>query len=259
MQGIISWLQNHPVTRAIEGFGRVMVFAGQVFWLALRPPYRINLLISQMYFVGIGSLFIILLTGIFSGAVFALQSSVAFAMVGAEGLVGSSVAVSLCREIAPVFGGLLVTGRVGSAMATELGTMRVTEQIDALETIAVNPIQYLIVPRVLASLIMLPVLTLMFDFVGMIGSYLVGVVFLEIDQGIFLQKIWWYLDPEDIYSGLIKAAVFGFALSLLGCYKGYNAGGGARGVGMAATQSVVASSVTILIMDYFLTLIMLEN
>ncbi|TNE51279.1 MAG: ABC transporter permease [Deltaproteobacteria bacterium] len=259
MQGILTWIKNHPIVRAIEGFGQVMMFAGQVLWLAIRPPYRINLLISQMYFVGIGSLFIILLTGVFSGAVFALQSSVAFAMVGAEGLVGSSVAVSLCREIAPVFGGLLVTGRVGSAMATELGTMRVTEQIDALETIAVNPIQYLVVPRVLATLIMLPVLTLMFDFVGMIGSYLVGVVFLEIDQGIFLQKIWWYLDPEDIYSGLIKAAVFGFALSLLGCYKGYKAGGGARGVGMAATQSVVASSVTILIMDYFLTLIMLEN
>lgn len=258
MTGILQWIRNHTI-RYIQGFGEVMMFAGHVFWLGLRPPFRLQLLISQMYFVGIGSLFIILLTGLFSGAVFALQSSAAFALVGAEGLVGSSVAISLTRELAPVFSGLLVTGRVGSAMATELGTMRVTEQIDALETIAVNPIQYLIVPRVMATFLMLPVLTLMFDLIGMLGSYFVGVMYLEIDEGIFLQKIWWYLDPDDIYSGLIKAAVFGFALALLGCYKGYNAAGGAKGVGVAATQAVVASSVTILIMDYFLTLIMFDG
>ncbi len=258
MSGILKWIRNHPL-RYMEALGQVVMFAFQIFWLGLRPPFRFGLLISQMYFVGVGSLFIIMLTGLFSGAVFSLQSYYAFKLIGAEGLVGSSVAISLTRELAPVFSGLLVTGRVGSAMATELGTMRVTEQIDALETIAVNPMEFLVVPRVMATFIMLPVLTLMFDIIGMIGSYLVGVTFLEIDQGIFLQKIWWYLDPDDIYSGLIKASVFGFFLSLLGCYKGFNAEGGARGVGMAATQAVVASSVTILILDYFLTLMMLNK
>lgn len=245
--------------RTIEEFGKVMLFAGRVAVLTLQPPYRFRLLAQQMYFVGVGSLFIILLTGLFSGGVFALQSAYAFGLVGAEGLVGSSVAVSLTREIAPVFGGLLVTGRVGSAMATELGTMRVTEQIDALETIAVNPMQYLVVPRVLACVLMLPVLTLLFEIIGIFGSYLVAVQFLEIDAGIFWNKIWWYLDPDDFYTGWIKAVVFGLALSVLGCYKGFHAKGGARGVGAAATEAVVASSVSILILDYFLTLMMMES
>ncbi len=239
----------------IEGVGRFVLFSIEAFLYAIRPPFRFHLLVSQMYFVGIGSLFIIGLTALFSGAVFALQSYYAFSLVGAEGLVGSSVAISICREIAPVFCGLLVTGRVGSAMATELGTMRVTEQIDALETIAVNPIQYLVSPRVVATSIMMPILTFIFDIVGIFGSYLVGVLFLEIDEGVFFQKIWWYLDPDDIYTGLIKAAVFGVFLSLLGCYKGYFAQGGARGVGQAATQSVVASSVSIFILDYILSLL----
>jgi phospholipid/cholesterol/gamma-HCH transport system permease protein len=212
-----------------------------------------------MYFVGVGSLFIIALTAFFAGAVFALQTHHGLSMVGAEGLVGSSVAISICREIAPVFGGLLVTGRVGSAMATELGTMRVTEQIDALESIAVHPVQYLVVPRVIATFVMLPALTIVFDFIGMFGSYLIGVKYLGIDEGMYLNNIWWYLDPDDIYSGLIKAAVFGLILSLVGCYQGFKASGGARGVGMAATRAVVASSVSIFIIDYFLTLIMLSK
>ncbi len=251
-QSWASFLKN------VEGVGKFVLFSIEALILSFSPPFRFQLLISQMYFIGIGSLFIIGLTALFSGAVFALQSYHAFSMVGAEGLVGSSVAISICREIAPVFCGLLVTGRVGSAMATELGTMRVTEQIDALETIAVNPIQYLVSPRVIASFIMLPILTLIFDLIGIIGSYLVGVLYLEIDEGVFFQKIWWYLDPDDIYTGLIKAAVFGISLALLGCYKGFFASGGARGVGTAATQSVVASSISIFVLDYVLSFLTIQ-
>ena len=209
-----------------------------------------------MEFVGVGSLFIVVLTGVFTGAVFALQGAGAFRMFNAESLVGSTVGLSLARELSPVLTGLMVTGRAGSGIATELGTMRVTEQIDALYTMAVNPVQYLIVPRFLAGLIMVPVLSGLFTLVGMVGCYFVGVVLLGIDEGVFLEKVRWFVDPSDLSSGLIKSCVFGGILTMVGCYKGFYASGGARGVGLATTQSVVASSVIILVSDYFLTAVM---
>ena len=179
-------------------------------------------------------------------------------MFNAESLVGSTVGISLARELSPVLTGLMVAGRAGSGIATELGTMRVTEQIDALATMAVNPVQYLVVPRFLAGLIMVPVLSALFTLVGMIGCYIVAVVLLDIDRGIFLSQVYWYVDPDDLTSGIIKACVFGGILTMVGCYKGFYASGGARGVGLATTQSVVVSSVMILISDYFLTALMFE-
>jgi phospholipid/cholesterol/gamma-HCH transport system permease protein len=257
------------VKRAISDLGQKVIDAttaiGQATLLTIetlvwmvRPPYRFRLLFQAMEFVGVGSLFIVLLTGLFTGAVFALQGAVAFRLFNAESLVGSTVALSLARELSPVLTGLMVTGRAGSGIATELGTMRVTEQIDALYTMAVNPVQYLIVPRFIAGLIMVPVLSVLFTMVGMLGAYFVGVVLLHIDQGIFIGKTRWFVDPADLSIGLIKAFFFGGILTMVGCYKGYYASGGARGVGVATTQAVVYGSVLILVADYFLTAAMFE-
>jgi phospholipid/cholesterol/gamma-HCH transport system permease protein len=255
-QAVESIGQN--VINAVEGLGRIsMLFIETVIW-AFRPPYRIKILFEAMDFVGVGSLFIVCLTGLFTGAVFSLQGAIAFRLFNAESLVGSTVAISLARELSPVLTGLMVAGRAGSGIATELGTMRVTEQIDALYTMAVNPVQYLVVPRVIAGLIVVPALCVLFTLVGMFGAYFVGVVLLQIDQGIFIQKIQWYVDPSDLFSGMIKAFFFGGILTLVGCYKGFYASGGARGVGIATTQAVVVSSVAILIADYFLTAMMFE-
>jgi phospholipid/cholesterol/gamma-HCH transport system permease protein len=206
-----------------------------------------------MEFIGVHSLFIIVLTAVFTGMVYALEAGRAFARFSAEGLTGSLVTISLARELGPVMAGLMVTARAGSAMAAQLGTMRVTQQIDALEALAVEPINYLIVPRIIASIVMLPILTGIFDMVGSIGGYFVGVHILEINKGMFVSQIEWYVDPGDVFDGLAKSCFFGLILSLVGCYKGYHTIGGAEGVGKATTQAVVISSVAILISDYFLT------
>lgn len=239
-----------------EGVGKAAMLLFETLAWTFRPPYRFRQLLNAMEFVGVGSLFIVILTGVFTGAVFALQGAGAFRMFNAESLVGSTVGLSLARELSPVLTGLMVTGRAGSGIATELGTMRVTEQIDALYTMAVNPVQYLIVPRFIAGLLMVPILSGLFTLVGMVGCYFVGVILLGIDEGIFLEKVRWFVDPSDLTSGLIKSCVFGGILTMVGCYKGFYAAGGARGVGLATTQSVVASSVIILVSDYFLTAMM---
>ena len=253
--GIFETIGRQTIA-AFESVGRAATLLLETCVWTIRPPYRFRQLLNAMEFVGVGSLFIVVLTGVFTGAVFALQGAGAFRMFNAESLVGSTVGLSLARVLSPVLTGLMVTGRAGSGIATELGTMRVTEQIDALYTMAVNPIQYLIVPRFLAGLIMVPVLSGLFTLVGMVGCYFVGVVLLGIDEGIFLEKVRWFVDPSDLSSGLIKSCVFGGILTMVGCYKGFYASGGARGVGLATTQSVVASSVIILVSDYFLTAMM---
>ena len=246
------------VIQSTEGTGRAAILCAETFAWTLRPPYRNKQLFNAMEFVGVGSIFIVLLTGLFTGAVFALQGAGAFRMFNAESLVGPTVGISLARELSPVLTGLMVTGRAGSGIATELGTMRVTEQIDALYTMAVNPVQYLIVPRVIAGLVMVPILSVLFTLVGMGGCYFVGVVLLNIDPGIFISKVQWFVDPKDLINGLVKACAFGGILTMVGCYKGFYASGGARGVGIATTQSVVLSSVLILIADYFLTAMMFQ-
>ena len=233
-----------------------MLFFQTVAW-AVRPPLRLKLLLTQCEFIGVGSLFIVLLTGLFTGLVFALQSSFAFAKFNAESLVGATVVISMSRELAPVLTGLMVTGRAGSAIATELGTMRVTEQIDALETMAVSPIQYLVVPRVIAMTLVMPLLCMLFNGVGFMGAYIVSVYQSGINEGTFMGRIHQIVDITDLIGGLMKAAVFGFAIALIACHKGMNAGGGSRGVGVAATQTVVSGSVTILVLDYVLTNILL--
>ena len=223
-----------------------------VIW-TFRPPFRFRHLVKQFEFVGVQSFYIIVLTGLFTGAVFALQSSYAFSIFGANSMIGPTVVLALTRELGPVLTGLMVTGRVGSAMAAELGTMRVTEQIDALETLAISPVQYLVVPRLIAAVVLMPMLTTIFDFVGAIGAYLVAVGLLGIPAIAFRDDVIYYVDFDDYYIGLIKAAYFGLVMGLIACHKGFQVRGGAEGVGQATTQSVVLSSVVILISDYFLT------
>src|SRR5216683_5673566 len=238
------------VTGLIEEVGGVVSLGGDVVRWAVRPPIRVENLFAQLDFVGVGSIFIVMLTGIFSGMVFAHQSSRAFMLFNAESLVGPTVALTLTRELTPVFTALMVTMRAVSAMCTELGTMRVTEQVDALETMAVNPIQYLLVPRVLAGLIMVPVLVMVFDTTGMAGGYLIAVGVHGVSAGTFLSRTQQWMEAADIAEGLVKGAVFGLTVALIGCYKGFGASGGAKGVGQATTQAMVASALSIFILDY---------
>ncbi|MFP2927357.1 MlaE family ABC transporter permease [Pyxidicoccus sp. 3LG] len=238
----------------VSTIGGVASLGIDVFRWSVRRPFRFNNLFAQLDFVGVGSIFIVALTGTFTGMVFALQTSTAFALFDAESLVGPTVALTLTRELAAVFSALMVTMRAGSAMCTELGTMRVTEQVDALETMAVNPVQYLLVPRVLAGLFMVPALTMLFNTTGMSGAYLVAVGGLGISPGTFLSRTQQWLAPEDIFQGLVKGAVFGLSVVLICCYKGYNASGGAKGVGQATTEAMVASALAIFILDFILGL-----
>lgn len=239
--------------RVVEEFGLTGIMLLECIYLMFKRPFKLDYVVKQMEFVGVKSLPVILLTGSFTGGVLALQTYYAFKKFGAEGMIGVTVALSMTRELGPVLTGLMVAGRAGSAMAAEIGTMRVTEQIDALQVMALNPIKYLVVPRVLASIIMLPVLTVVCDFLGISGGYLVAVKLLEVDENAFFGRIYKYLELSDIYVGLIKASFFGLILSLVSCFRGYNARGGAEGVGRATTGAVVISSVSILVADYILT------
>jgi len=233
----------------------MVLFLQALSWL-VRPPFRIRLYFKQMEFIGVNSLFVVALTSLFTGMVLALQTFYAFSMFGAETLVGATVALSMTRELGPVITGLMVTGRAGSAICAEIGTMRVTEQVDALTVMAINPVQYLVLPRIVAGVIMLPLLTIISDVMGILGGYLVGVQLLDIHGGMFMNKIQEHVTLADVYNGLIKASVFGGILTLVGCYKGFYTRGGAEGVGRSTTQAVVMSSVLILVSDYFLTALM---
>ncbi len=246
----------NPVASIFRDMGGLGLLFFQTCFLAFRRPLRIRSIFKQMEFIGVDSVLVVVLTGAFTGAVLALQSYYGFRKFQAEGLVGATVALSMTRELGPILTSLMVTGRAGSAMAAELGSMRVTEQIDALIVMALNPIKYLVVPRVLASFIMLPILTVISDFIGIVGGYLIGVKLLGINEGAFINKMIKYLDLEDIYVGLVKAAVFGIILSVISCYKGFYTRGGAEGIGRSTTEAVVLSSVTILMADYIMTSIL---
>lgn len=242
-----------PLYAFLEQIGSTLdLTARSVTWL-FRPPYRISQFVQAMDFVGVQSIFIVGLTGVFSGMVLALQTTHSLRAFGAEGIVGSLVAISLTREISPVFAALMVTARAGSAMAAELGNMRVTEQIDALVTMGVSPAQYLLSPRLLAATLMLPLLCVLYTCVGMVGAYVVAVQWLGVDPGVFINNIEKYLVPKDFWMGEIKAFVFGFLISAISCSQGFNASGGAKGVGEATTRAVVESAVAILIANYLLT------
>lgn len=247
---------GRSVLQNVEEMGKILLLFISVMSWMIRPPLKLRNIFKQMEFVGVKSIFVVVLTGTFTGMVMALQGYHGFRMFSAESLVGSTVALGMTRELGPVLTSLMVTARAGSAMAAELGTMRVTEQIDALSVMATNPVKHLIVPRVIAGVVMVPILTIVSDFVGILGGYFVGVIILNINSGIFVKNITRYVELDDIFNGLIKAAVFGLILSLVGCYKGFNTSGGAEGVGRATTEAVVLASVTILVSDYFLTAIM---
>jgi phospholipid/cholesterol/gamma-HCH transport system permease protein len=246
-----------PVSGFIRTLGEHLILLAQaVYWL-VRPPYRPRLMLESAEYVGIGSLPIITLVGGFTGAVTSLQAVNAFRLLKAEGYAGSAVGLSLAIELAPVLSGLMLAGRVGAGIATELGTMRITEQMDALESMAVSPIQYLVVPRLIGGTIMAPILTMVFFVIGMIGAYFVAVVGMNVDHGQFVENFKWFVDPTDIAQGLIKSVIFGLCITLIGCYQGYNASGGGRGVGLATTRAVVVGSVSILMLDFFLSDILL--
>jgi len=247
---------GRAVLENIEEMGKILLLFISVLAWMFRPPLKLRNIFKQMEFVGVKSIFVVVLTGTFTGMVMALQGYHGFRMFSAESLVGGTVALGMTRELGPVLTSLMVTARAGSAMAAELGTMRVTEQIDALYVMAANPVKHLIVPRVIAGVLMTPMLTVVSDFVGILGGYFVGVHILGINSGIFIKNITRLVDLDDIYNGLVKAACFGLILSLIGCYKGFNTRGGAEGVGRATTEAVVLASITILVSDYFLTAIM---
>jgi len=244
------------ILRVCEEFGRFFVLLGRTMLWAVRPPYDFPEIFKQMVRVGVDSIPVVFLTGLFTGMVIALQTFKGFARFHAESFVGSVVSLSVLRELAPVLAALMVTGRVGSAMAAELGTMRVTEQIDALVAFATEPIQYLIVPRVAAATVMLPLLVVMADAVGIGGGYLVAVDIMGGNPVAYLHNSFQFLQLNDMTSGLIKAACFGLIFSLIGCQKGYYTEGGAEGVGISTTRAVVAGSLSILLADFFLTKIL---
>ena len=203
--------------------------------------------------IGYYSLPVVGLTAIFSGMVLALQSYTGFARFNAESAIANVVVLSLTRELGPVLAGLMVAGRIGASMAAEIGTMRVTEQIDALTTLSTNPYKYLIAPRLIAGLLMLPLLVLVADIIGVFGGYIVGVYKLGFNPNVYLANTIDFLEPLDVISGLVKAAVFGFIIALMGCYNGFNSKGGAQGVGSATTNAVVSSSILILVFNYMIT------
>lgn len=235
------------------GTGQVLLLLASTITHIFTPPLEVRTVIKQMLEVGVKSIPVVLVTGMFTGMVLALQSYTGFKRFGAETLVGSVVALSMTREMGPVLTGLIVAGRAGAAMAAELGTMRVTEQIDALETLATNPVKFLIVPRFLAGMIMLPALAVVADIVGIFGGYLITVGMFKASPNMYWRMTWDFIDMDDITSGLIKACFFGASIALLCCYKGFYSEGGAEGVGKATTGAVVLSFMTILISDYFLS------
>ena len=248
--------------RAVIGFGED---AGQVAILLFkalaslrRPPFYVHTWFVQMLEVGNRSLPVVLVTALFSGMVFALQSWQGFARFGATEMTGTVVAIAITREMVPVLASLMVAGRAGSAMAAEIGTMVVTEQVDALRTMAVDPVEYLVVPRVIATAFMLPLTVLIGDMLGLWGGSLVVVNLYGSGPTAYWDGIWQVLTLKDLNSGLIKAAVFGLLIALFGCQNGFNTSGGAQGVGRATTRAVVSGSMAILISNFFLTKLLLE-
>ena len=237
----------------LEATGRIVMFTSTAVSHCFRPPIYPRLIVRQMIEIGYYSLPVVGLTAIFTGMVLALQSYTGFARFSAESAIPNVVVVSITRELGPVLAGLMVAGRVGAAMAAEIGTMRVTEQIDALDTLATNPFKYLVAPRLIAGLTMLPLLVLVADIIGVFGGYVVSSYKLGFNPATYLKNTIDFVEPQDVISGLVKAGVFGFLITLMGCYHGYNSRGGAQGVGAATTNAVVSASILILCFNYFIT------
>lgn len=256
---IIAWAETACILvgrgflSTLNQLGVIALFTYRVFRHFITPPFFITQFGRACVNVGFYSLPVVGLTAVFTGMVLALQSYTGFSRFNAESAIANVVALSVTRELVPVLAGLMVAGRVGAAIAAEIGTMRVTEQLDAMRTLSVNPFKYLVVPRVLAGIITLPILVLIGDIIGILGGYIVGVHVLDFNPTRYITQTLDFLTPFDVISGLIKAGVFGFIVTLMGCYHGYFSGRGAQGVGKATTNAVVSASVLILIVNYFLT------
>ncbi len=242
-----------PVYGFIDQIGQHLIMVGRAFVWLPRRPYRGQIQLEAMEYIGFGSLPIILLVGLFTGAVTSLQSVNAFRTFGFESFAGGATGKALAVELGPVLTSLMLAGRVATGIATELGTMRITEQIDALESMAVNPYQYLILPRLIAGILVTPILTLIFFVVGMGGAYVVAVLVEGVPQGPWVANMREIVETRDVIQGCLKSIVFGFMISLIGCYQGFNATGGGRGVGIGTARAVVYASVMTLVLDYFLT------
>ncbi|MER3423329.1 MAG: ABC transporter permease [Nitrospiraceae bacterium] len=241
----------------IGEMGRMLIFLlATIAWL-VRPPLRPFQILKQLHFIGFKSTFVVVLTATFTGMVLGLQGYYTLRKFGSEALLGSAVALSMIRELGPVLASLMVTARAGSAMTAEIGIMRITEQIDALDTMAVNPLQYLIAPKLIAGLIGAPLLVAIFDVVGIYGGYLVGVDLLGVSSGSYWRSIESAVEWKDVYGGILKSISFGLLLTWICCYKGYYTRMSAEGLGSATTEAVVLSSVLILVWDYFLTSVLL--
>ena len=241
----------------ITYLGRLGLFSGRALAFVVMPPLKVSQIVKQMHFIGVRSLSVIVLTGLFTGMVMSLQGYYTLTRFGAEGFLGSLVALSLVTELGPVLAALMVTGRAGSALAAEIGIMRITEQIDALEVMALQPMRYLVVPNLIAGTIVMPFLAAIFSVVGIYGGYMVGVVLLDVSSGTYFSSMVRTVDISDVTTGIYKALTFGFLIALISCFKGYYAGYGAEGVSKATTQAVVFASVTILVMDYVLNSVLL--
>ncbi|HPD82754.1 MAG: ABC transporter permease [Alphaproteobacteria bacterium] len=244
---------GHSILSFFQSIGKMAIFVGTASGKTLTPPYYPKLMLRQFIDIGYYSLPVVGMTALFTGMVLALQSYTGFTRFNAEGAIAGVVALSVTRELAPVLAGLMVAGRVGASIAAEIGTMRVTEQIDALVTLSVNPFKYLIAPRVIAGTLMLPLLVLVGDIIGIYGGYIVSIYNLDFSAGNYISQTWDILEKMDVISGLVKAGVFGFIVSMMGCYHGFNSGRGAQGVGTATTYAVVSASILILIFNYILT------
>lgn len=250
----IRYLEKYTVHR-LEKFGNFILYFLDLLRLMFAPPYRFHLILQQMEFIGNQSLFIISLTGFFTGAVFGLQLGGVFEIFKAENMIGGATGLALAKELAPLIGAFLLTGRVGSAITAEIATMVVNEQVDALEVMAVDPVNYLVVPRVWASLFMMPLLCGVFMFIGMIGTVIVASRIYFVDLGIFWDKVLELMVNKDLISGFRKMFAFALIISSVHCYYGLHASGGAKGVGNATTTAVVATLITILTVDFFISYI----
>lgn len=252
---LIDSLQNVGsfTIKRLSQIGEVCIFMATAIKHCVTPPFYPKLILKQIVYIGYYSLPIVGLTAVFSGAVLALQSYSGFSRFNAESTIAVVVALSVTRELGPVFAGLMVAGRVGASMAAEIGTMRVTEQIDALKTLSTNPFKYLVAPRVIAGVLTLPFLVIVADIIGIMGGYLVSIHSLGFSSGPYIRNTFEFLEAMDVISGLIKAMAFGFIITIMGCYWGYNSKGGAEGVGIATTNAVVSSSIMVLLFNYVLT------
>lgn len=241
------------VLQACRTVGMVALFAIEGVSHLVRPPFYGRIFLRHLVEIGYFSLPVVALTAVFTGMVLALQSYTGFARFNAEGAVANVVVLSITRELGPVLAGLMVAGRIGAAFAAEIGTMRVTDQIDALTTLSTNPMKYLVAPRLLAGVVALPFLVVVADILGVMGGWLIGTTKLGFGSAGYLRATMDFLEVMDVVSGLVKAAVFGFVITLMGCWCGYNSRGGAQGVGAATTTAVVSASILILALDYILT------